>query len=216
MNKAKVRNFVQGPMGAGAVVALALVVAVPLGTAAASEVAMEQTVSATRGYELTDAVTEASEAAEKEANQAARQAAKAEQEAAAQAAATPSRVTPTQNYNMTAYFGQSGGYWSSGYHTGQDFAAPTGTPVYAAHSGTVVEAGWGGAYGNVIVIQGDDGYQTRYAHNNSMSVSVGQQVSAGQQIATVGATGNVTGAHLHFEVMDSSGSFIDPMSWLNG
>ena len=107
--------------------------------------------------------------------------------------------TPTTNYQFSARFGQPGG-WSSGYHTGLDFAAPTGTPVFAALAGTVVEAGWAGAYGNHLVIK-HDGVKTLYAHLSSASVQKGDKVLRGQQIGAVGTTGNSTGPHLHFEVL---------------
>ena len=86
--------------------------------------------------------------------------------------------------------------------------------MYSAKNGTVVEAGWGGAYGNTVVVQHSDGTQTRYAHLASIHVSVGQSVTAGQHIGDVGSTGNSTGPHLHFEVMDSQGNFMDPAVWL--
>jgi murein DD-endopeptidase MepM/ murein hydrolase activator NlpD len=124
-------------------------------------------------------------------------------------------VVPTQaGWTISSGFGAGGGYWSSGSHTGLDFAQPSGADVYAAKNGTVVEAGWGGAYGNTVVIQHSDGTQTRYAHLSAIHVSVGQTVTAGQHIGDVGSTGNSTGPHLHFEVMDSQGNFMDPAAWL--
>ncbi|MFE0626440.1 M23 family metallopeptidase [Streptomyces sp. NPDC058864] len=106
--------------------------------------------------------------------------------------------------------------WSSGYHTGVDFVASVGTPVHAAGAGTVVEAGWGGSYGNNIVIRHADGMYTQYGHLSSLGVSVGQTVSAGQRIGLSGATGNVTGPHLHFEARTapSYGSDVDPLAYL--
>lgn len=82
--------------------------------------------------------------------------------------------------------------------------------------GTVVEAGWGGAYGNHVVIKMHDGTYTQYGHLSSVGVSVGQQVTPGQQIGVSGATGNVTGAHLHFEARTTAeyGSDIDPVAYL--
>jgi len=108
--------------------------------------------------------------------------------------------TPTTNYKFSARFGQPGG-WASGYHTGLDFAAPTGTPVFSALAGTVVESGWGGAYGNHLVIKHANGVKTLYAHLSSASVSKGDEVLRGQRIGAVGTTGNSTGPHLHFEVI---------------
>lgn len=110
----------------------------------------------------------------------------------------------------------AGSMWSSGYHTGVDFVVPTGTPVKAVGEGTVVTAGWGGAYGNQVVIRLADGYYAQYGHLSALSVSVGQTVTAGQQIGLSGATGNVTGPHLHFEIRTSPyyGSDIDPVGFL--
>jgi len=84
-------------------------------------------------------------------------------------------------------------------HKGIDLGAKTGTPIYAVLDGTVVFSGAQGAYGNVVVIEHPDFVMTVYAHNEKNLVSVGETVDKGQQIATVGATGNATGSHLHFE-----------------
>ncbi|MFD5032168.1 peptidoglycan DD-metalloendopeptidase family protein [Streptomyces sp. NPDC058405] len=110
----------------------------------------------------------------------------------------------------------SGSSWSSGYHTGVDFSASTGTVVKAVGAGTVVTAGWGGSYGNQVVIQHSDGHYSQYGHMSSLSVSAGQTVSEGQQIGLSGATGNVTGPHLHFEIRTGPeyGSDIDPLEFL--
>jgi murein DD-endopeptidase MepM/ murein hydrolase activator NlpD len=116
-------------------------------------------------------------------------------------------------YRLTARFGQTGGYWSSGVHTGLDFAGPTGTPILAAASGKVVSTGYEGPYGNQIIIDHGDGYQTTYNHLSGIGVSVGDKVSTGDQIGRRGSTGNSTGAHLHFEVT-KNGKFIDPEGWL--
>ncbi|MFF3560458.1 M23 family metallopeptidase [Streptomyces sp. NPDC002574] len=106
--------------------------------------------------------------------------------------------------------------WSSGYHTGVDFQAAIGTPVHAAGAGTVVEAGWGGSYGNNVVIRHADGMYTQYGHLSSIGVAVGQTVSAGTRIGLSGATGNVTGPHLHFEARTTPayGSDVDPVAYL--
>jgi murein DD-endopeptidase MepM/ murein hydrolase activator NlpD len=110
----------------------------------------------------------------------------------------------------------AGSMWSSGYHTGVDFSVPTGTSLKAVGAGTVVSAGWGGAYGNQVVVKLDDGYYAQYAHLSSLSVSAGQTVTAGQQVGLSGATGNVTGPHLHFEIRTTPdyGSDVDPISYL--
>ena len=116
-------------------------------------------------------------------------------------------------YRLTARFGQTGGYWSSGVHTGLDFAGPVGTPILAAASGKVVSTGYEGAYGNQVIIDHGDGYQTTYNHLSGIGVSVGDKVSTGDQIGKRGSTGNSTGAHLHFEVT-KDGKFVDPEGWL--
>ena len=116
-------------------------------------------------------------------------------------------------YRLTARFGQTGGYWSSGIHTGLDFAGPVGTPILASASGKVVSTGYEGAYGNQIIIDHGNGYQTTYNHLSGIGVSVGDKVSTGDQIGKRGSTGNSTGAHLHFEVT-KDGKFVDPEGWL--
>ncbi|MGW6525621.1 M23 family metallopeptidase [Streptomyces sp. NPDC054962] len=115
----------------------------------------------------------------------------------------------------TAYH-TAGSMWSSGYHTGTDFVVPTGTSLKAVGAGTVVSAGWGGAYGNQVVIKLADGYYAQYAHLSQLSVSAGQTVTAGQQVGLSGATGNVTGPHLHFEIRTTPdyGSDVDPIAYL--
>ncbi|GLP71010.1 MULTISPECIES: M23 family metallopeptidase [unclassified Streptomyces] len=174
-------------------------------------------------------------AAEKEADAAA---AKAEKEAQEQAAAAKKKAEeaaakvaeaarlaelakqytlPTSSYTITSTFGQAGSLWSSGYHTGLDFAAPTGTLIKAIHSGTITEAGWAGSYGYRTILTLDDGTELWFCHQSSISVSVGQKVGTGDVIGRVGATGNVTGAHLHLEVHpNGAADGIDPMAWLRG
>lgn len=85
-------------------------------------------------------------------------------------------------------------------HTGIDFSAPRGTPIYAVGAGVVTFSGRNGAYGNMIEISHGDGYKTRYAHAHELKVEKGALVSKGQEIATVGSTGRSTGPHLHLEV----------------
>ncbi|GGS38470.1 LysM peptidoglycan-binding domain-containing M23 family metallopeptidase [Streptomyces badius] len=123
---------------------------------------------------------------------------------------------PLANANVTTQYRASGASWSSGYHTGSDFQAATGTPVLAIGPGTVVSAGNSGAYGNEVVIQHEDGMYSQYAHQSALNVSVGQTVTGGQQIGLSGSTGNSTGPHLHFEVRTgpSYGSDVDPIAYL--
>ncbi|MGN9790376.1 peptidoglycan DD-metalloendopeptidase family protein [Streptomyces sp. OZ13] len=124
--------------------------------------------------------------------------------------AAPVAAGPSTAYRKT------GSSWSSGYHTGVDFAVPTGTSVKAVASGKVVSAGWGGAYGYEIVLRHGDGRYSQYAHLSALTVRAGQQVSAGQRIARSGSTGNSTGPHLHFEIRTGPGygSDIDPLAYL--
>ncbi|MDF6046264.1 LysM peptidoglycan-binding domain-containing M23 family metallopeptidase [Streptomyces sp. JH14] len=124
-------------------------------------------------------------------------------------------VHPVPGKHTTNYRA-SGSNWSSGSHTGIDFPVATGTSVKAITSGTVVTAGWGGAYGNQVVIKHADGRYSQYGHLSSLSVSAGQTVTVGQQVGLSGATGNVTGPHLHFEVRTGPayGSDIDPVAYL--
>ena len=97
---------------------------------------------------------------------------------------------------ITSRFGKR----SRGTHTGLDIATSKGTPVGAAAAGTVTYAGPKGTYGNLVVIDHGNGVQTYYAHCSTVNCSVGQYVSQGQIISTVGSTGNSTGPHLHLEV----------------
>ena len=85
------------------------------------------------------------------------------------------------------------------FHSGLDIGAPSGTPVVATASGTVISAGWNGGYGKAIVIQHNDVQQTLYGHLSKISVQPGQQIAQGVVIGLVGSTGNSTGPHLHFE-----------------
>ncbi|MFJ2237142.1 peptidoglycan DD-metalloendopeptidase family protein [Streptomyces sp. NPDC087859] len=123
---------------------------------------------------------------------------------------------PVAGATVGTPYRMSGSMWSSGYHTGVDFVVPTGTSLKAVGAGTVVSAGWGGAYGNQVVIRLADGYYAQYAHLSSLSVSSGQTVTEGQQVGLSGATGNVTGPHLHFEIRTTPdyGSDVDPVAYL--
>jgi murein DD-endopeptidase MepM/ murein hydrolase activator NlpD len=98
-------------------------------------------------------------------------------------------------------------------HEGIDIAAPAGTPIVAAASGTVILAGWMGGYGNLVVVDHGGGLSTAYAHMSSFASSVGQAVSQGQVIGYVGSTGHSTGNHLHFEVR-VNGAAVDPLGYL--
>ena len=107
---------------------------------------------------------------------------------------TGSFVWPADNHYLSG-----NDYWSG--HLGIDIAAGLGAPLYAADSGLVVYSGPAyGGYGNMIMIDHNNGYQTLYAHLSSLAVNCGQGVSRGQYIGGAGSTGNSTGPHLHFEV----------------
>ncbi|MGW7054408.1 M23 family metallopeptidase [Streptomyces sp. NPDC054887] len=160
-----------------------------------------------------EAAEEKREAAEKKREAEAEAARKAEAERLAKLAASYS--LPTSSYTLTSTYGQSGAMWSSGQHTGLDFAAPTGTPVKAVHGGTIKSAGWSGSYGYRIVLELEDGTEIWYCHLSSMTVTSGD-VGTGDVIGRVGATGNVTGPHLHLEVHTPDGAGVDPAAWLRG
>ncbi len=121
---------------------------------------------------------------------------------------------------LSSFFGprrKANGSW--GYHYGIDLASVKGNSVNAAGAGRVVEAGFANGYGNTVVIVHNDKYKTRYAHLQTIRVRVGQEVSQGQFIGTVGDTGHIRrvgrdGSHLHFEVY-SHGRQINPLSVLS-
>lgn len=116
-------------------------------------------------------------------------------------------ITSPQGWRIHPIFG------TEIYHAGMDIGVPEGTPIYAADSGTVVEADWIGGYGNAVIIDHGNGMQTVYAHNSGLVVGAGQSVSKGQLIAYAGSTGYATGPHCHFEVR-INGSPVDPMGYL--
>ncbi len=116
---------------------------------------------------------------------------------------------PLGSFTLTAGFGECSLLWSH-CHTGLDFAAPEGTPIQAVASGVVTDVGWAGAYGNRTVVTLTDGTELWYCHQSAFEVSMGQTVTRGQVIGRVGATGNVTGPHLHLEVRPGGGDPVDP------
>ncbi|MFC5176020.1 M23 family metallopeptidase [Nocardioides taihuensis] len=117
-------------------------------------------------------------------------------------------VLPVDVVQITAEFGEYG-LWAS-YHTGIDFNGEVGDPIYAIAGGTVTSAAYDGSYGNKTVITLDDGTEIWYCHQTSFLVSPGETVAPGEQIGTVGATGHVTGSHLHVEVHPGGGDAVDP------
>lgn len=118
---------------------------------------------------------------------------------------------PTENFVLTARFGQVSGLWAS-VHTGLDFATATGTPIFAIANGTITSAGLAGPYGNLTIETLSDGTGTEiyYAHQSEIDVHVGQVVTGGETIGKVGATGNTTGPHVHIEVRPGGGDPVDP------
>jgi murein DD-endopeptidase MepM/ murein hydrolase activator NlpD len=122
-------------------------------------------------------------------------------------------------FTLTAGFGDCGAHWVH-CHTGQDFAVPAGTPVVAVGAGVVTFAGTDGPYGNAIHLLHAGQVATWYAHLSRIDVTPGQRVQAGQVVGLSGATGNVTGPHLHLEVREhatptAAGTPVDPLAWLH-
>ncbi|MCX4789897.1 M23 family metallopeptidase [Streptomyces sp. NBC_01221] len=180
---------------------------------------------------LADQIEAQAAAQQHQADAAAKEKAEAEAEAkrAAEARAEKARAArsaertrlgafrlPVAGSYVTTGYKSSGSLWSSGSHSGIDFHAASGSSVVAVGAGTVVEAGWGGAYGNNIVLRMTDGTYTQYGHLSSIGVSVGQSVGAGERIGLSGSTGNSTGPHLHFEARTtpSYGSDMNPVAYL--
>jgi murein DD-endopeptidase MepM/ murein hydrolase activator NlpD len=115
---------------------------------------------------------------------------------------------------VKAAIGDRFGPRGNGFHAGDDFPAPTGTPVTAAGFGDVVFSGWDSSgWGNMVLVRHRFGLRTLYAHLSSIAVSIGAHVGAGQLVGRVGQTGRATGPHLHFEVL-LRGANIDPLTAL--
>lgn len=113
------------------------------------------------------------------------------------------------------YISSTFGYreWDNSYHKGIDYAAPAGTPTYAAKDGTVIIAGWSDSAGNWVVIDHGNGYVTKYMHHSSLCVYAGQSVKKGQQIGCVGTTGYSSGNHLHFQ-LEINGVAVNPIQYM--
>jgi len=124
---------------------------------------------------------------------------------------------PIKNGKITTAYKKAGKMWSKGYHTGVDFAVPTGTPVLAVTDGKIENANWGKSYG-VQLVQKVDGGWFIYAHLSKALVKPGDKVTKGQHIAESGNTGNSTGPHLHVELRSkprwSAGEDLDPAAIL--
>lgn len=116
---------------------------------------------------------------------------------------------PTVSHRINSPYGPRWG----GFHTGIDIWCPEGNPIAASKSGTVIAAEWGGGYGNMTIIDHGGGYATLYAHQSRIYVHQGEHVTQHQVIGACGATGNATGAHLHFEIR-VNGNPVNPMDYL--
>jgi murein DD-endopeptidase MepM/ murein hydrolase activator NlpD len=129
------------------------------------------------------------------------------------AAATPS-IWPAHGW-LTATFGDRNDPFTGepGYHQGLDISTEKGKPVYATANGVVESAAYNGAYGNMIEIDHGFGLKTRYGHLSRFGVRGGQRVARGEVIGYVGATGRVTGAHLHYEIL-ANGRSLNPLQLL--
>ena len=121
----------------------------------------------------------------------------------------PVRGSISSDYGYRHIFG------GLNFHRGVDIPAPMGTAVHAAADGTVIFAGVKGSYGNLVIIDHGNGFQTLYGHNSGFLVQAGDVVTRGQSIAAVGSTGRSTGPHCHFEV-HLNGMLVDPLMYLPG
>lgn len=124
---------------------------------------------------------------------------------------------PIKDGKITTPYKKTGKMWSKGYHTGVDFAVPTGTDILAVADGKVEAANWGKSYGTQIVQKVAGGWVI-YAHLSKSLVKAGDMLTKGQHIGESGNTGNSSGPHLHFEMRDnirwSAGKDIDPSAVL--
>jgi murein DD-endopeptidase MepM/ murein hydrolase activator NlpD len=124
---------------------------------------------------------------------------------------------PIKNGKVSVAYGKTGPRWSTGAHTGVDFAVAIGTPVLAVADGTIVNANWGKAYGNQVIQKVASGYVI-YAHLNKARVKPGMVIKKGQLVGESGNSGNSTGPHLHLELRDnirwSAGKAKDPKDLL--
>ena len=114
---------------------------------------------------------------------------------------------------ISCHFGEVDAFGNAG-HRGTDIPAPEGTPILAAHSGTVLVSGWNDSYGNQVLLDNGAGLSTRYAHMMQTAVTAGEAVTAGQVIGYVGNTGDSTGSHLHFEAMQG-GIRVNPLDMVS-
>ncbi len=141
---------------------------------------------------------------------AAERAREAAQQAAAQLPVVSGDFVMPAEGELTSGFGAR---WGSS-HNGIDIANDIGTPIYSTADGVVVESGPAGGFGKWVRVEHDDGTISVYGHIHEALVSEGEQVAAGEQIATMGNRGQSTGPHLHFEIWQDGGEKIDPLGWL--
>lgn len=160
--------------------------------------AEEMDALAAASARLSDQIRAAQEAARKAA----------EQKGQAQTSA-PGRLQWPATGPVTSPFGTRWGRM----HTGIDIGAAMSSPIVAAAAGSVIVAGWVEGYGNTVVLDNGGGMATLYGHQSQLDVTVGQSVTAGQQLGLVGSTGHSTGPHLHFEVR-INGTPVDPLGYL--
>ena len=201
-------RIVQAPTALGGSSGSGLVSADDRSAATVSRDSSRQTLQAASGERLVAAAERQAEQRDAALAQFAAQA-----EVQAEKLALNQWSLPLSGYRLTAEYGDVG-LWAT-YHTGLDFAAPTGTPITSVANGTVTDVGYDGSYGNKTVVTLDDGTEVWYCHQTTMDVSVGDTVASGQVIGTVGSTGNVTGPHLHLEVRPGGGDPVDPYSALS-
>jgi len=131
------------------------------------------------------------------------------------AQAAPFAIPVKSSYRFTSGYGYRRDPKTGGrrMHSGVDFAGPVGTPLYATADGVVTHAGWLSGYGRLVKIKHEFGIETRYAHMSKIRVKVGQKVSRGERIGDMGASGRVTGPHLHYEVR-VGGKAVHPMIYI--
>ncbi len=157
-------------------------------------------------------IADAREADEREAadEEAAEEAEEAAEEGASQLPVAAGEVVRPAAGELTSGFGAR---WGSS-HMGIDIANSIGTPIYSTTDGVVVESGPASGFGMWVRVEHGDGIVSVYGHINESLVSEGQQVAAGEQIATMGNRGQSTGPHLHFEIWQDGGEKVNPLSWL--
>ena len=118
-------------------------------------------------------------------------------------------IWPANNHFLSGF-----DYTPNANHFGIDIAGSVGDAVYAVDNGVVVYAGWNNwGYGNVVVVNHGNGWQTLYAHLSAYNVGCGQSVYQGNAVGAIGSTGNASGAHLHFEMMNN-GAKVNPWNYL--